>query len=110
MFSYGEVPYGQLRLLSFTEVKNRSLAGDQSGSDVYYALKHGNRLEKPKHCSLVIYQVMLKCWQWDEEKRPSFEELLLHLQIDSQATLSPARKSLSREQSHGREAEHFVQF
>ncbi|CAF4405250.1 unnamed protein product [Rotaria socialis] len=63
MFSYGAVPYG-----------------DMSGSDVYYSLKQGKRLEQSTYCPEYMYQIMLKCWEWDEKKRPSFHELVQLLQ------------------------------
>ncbi|CAF2024270.1 unnamed protein product [Rotaria magnacalcarata] len=59
MFSYGDVPYG-----------------DMSGSDVYYSLKHGKRLEQTTYCPEYMYQIMLKCWEWDEKDRPTFQQLV----------------------------------
>ena len=47
-----------------------------SGSDVYYSLKYGKRLERPLFCPSFIYQIMLKCWEWDEQKRPTFYQLV----------------------------------
>lgn len=54
-----------------------------SGTDVYYFLQHGKRLERPSRCPSSIYQTMLKCWEWDEKKRPTFAELFQSLKIDS---------------------------
>ncbi|CAF0872183.1 unnamed protein product [Rotaria sordida] len=65
MFSYGGTPYG-----------------DMNGSDVYYFLKHGKRLEKPSSCPSHIYQIMLKCWEWDEKQRPTFYQLFQLLKND----------------------------
>jgi len=50
--------------------------GEQSGSDVYYQLKLGKRLERPVRCPSYIYEIMLECWQWDEKKRPTFYQLV----------------------------------
>ena len=47
-----------------------------SGTDVYYYLQRGKRLERPSRCPSSTYQIMLKCWQWDEKDRPTFSELL----------------------------------
>ena len=67
MFSFAETPYGEM-----------------TGSNVYYSLKQGQRLERPIHCPITIYQLMLKCWDWDEKKRPQFSQLFQWLQIDPQ--------------------------
>ncbi|CAF5116599.1 unnamed protein product, partial [Rotaria magnacalcarata] len=44
---------------------------DMSGTDVYYFLQHGKRLERPARCPSSTYQLMVKCWEWDEKKRPT---------------------------------------
>jgi sterile alpha motif and leucine zipper-containing kinase AZK len=54
-----------------------------SGTDVYYYLQHGKRLERPSRCPSSIHQIMLKCWEWDEKKRPTFSQLLQLLKTDS---------------------------
>ncbi|CAF1381262.1 unnamed protein product [Adineta steineri] len=59
MFSYSAAPYG-----------------DRSGNEVYYSLKQGNRLERPLRCPLSMYHIMLQCWEWDEQKRPTFYQLV----------------------------------
>ena len=33
-------------------------------------------MPRPAYCRELVYEVMLKCWQYDEEKRPTFAELL----------------------------------
>ena len=53
-----------------------------SGTDVYYYLQHGKRLERPSRCPSSIYQLMLKCWEWEEKKRPTFSQLLHLLKTD----------------------------
>jgi hypothetical protein len=63
------------------------------GSDVYYSLKHGKRLERPSRCPLFIYQIMLECWEWDEKKRPTFYQLVQLLKNNSNSQQS-IRKSL----------------
>ncbi|CAF2134995.1 unnamed protein product [Rotaria magnacalcarata] len=65
MFSYAATPYG-----------------DMSGTDVYYFLQHGKRLERPARCPSSTYQLMVKCWEWDEKKRPTFSELFQSLKIN----------------------------
>lgn len=53
-----------------------------SGTDVYYFLEHGKRLERPSRCPSSTYHLMLKCWEWDEKKRPTFSDLLQLLNLD----------------------------
>jgi hypothetical protein len=60
--------------------------GDMSGTDVYYYLQHGKRLERPLRCPSSTYQLMLKCWEWDEKKRPTFSHLVQLLKTDSDST------------------------
>jgi len=64
-----------------------------SGSDVYYSLKHGKRLERPSRCPSFIYQIMLECWEWDEKKRPTFYELVQLLKNNSDSCQT-IRKSI----------------
>ena len=33
------------------------------------------RLERPRHCPVAIYKVMLACWEEDPVKRPTFDVL-----------------------------------
>jgi tyrosine-protein kinase len=73
MFSYGMQPYGNM-----------------NGSEVYMYIQAGNRLQRPTQCPKNTYKVMLQCWDWHEDKRPTFKELNLIFQNDSdyQKTLS----------------------
>ncbi|CAF3493251.1 unnamed protein product [Adineta steineri] len=83
MFSYAATPYG-----------------DMSGTDVYYYLQHGKRLERPSRCPSSIYQIMLKCWEWDEKKRPTFSQLLQLLKTDRDTNKTiPITTTLSRKKS-----------
>jgi tyrosine-protein kinase len=77
MFSYGEPPYGAM-----------------NGSEVYNYIQSRNRLQKPTSCPKNTYRVMLQCWDWQEDLRPTFKELNLTFQNDSdyQKTL-PVLKS-----------------
>lgn len=99
------------RSLSFSSVDLRSnVLGEMSGSDVYYSLKHGHRLERPNGCPLFIYQIMLHCWQWDEKKRPNFEELYQALKIERPSSVLKATKSLSIDETVHRDdppSDHF---
>ncbi|XP_022101792.1 ephrin type-A receptor 4-A-like [Acanthaster planci] len=43
-------------------------------------LQDGYRMPKPQNCADEIYDLMMKCWQTDPHKRPSFKELSAALQ------------------------------
>jgi len=71
-----------------------------SGTDVYYYLQHGKRLERPSRCPSSIYQLMLKCWEWDEKKRPTFSQLVQLLKTDRETSKSiPITTTLLRKKS-----------
>jgi hypothetical protein len=40
------------------------------------SLDAGGRLDRPDACPLELYQVMLRCWDAEEAKRPSFKEVI----------------------------------
>ncbi|XP_052285358.1 hepatocyte growth factor receptor-like [Dreissena polymorpha] len=44
--------------------------------DMMRYLKTNRRLEKPDFCPDEVYQVMLRCWQWEPDDRPTFSELV----------------------------------
>jgi len=46
-----------------------------SAGELLPHLKAGNRLAKPDYCSTELYSVMLRCWNANPKKRPTFEEL-----------------------------------
>uniref|UniRef100_A0A1I8B3W2 non-specific protein-tyrosine kinase n=1 Tax=Meloidogyne hapla TaxID=6305 RepID=A0A1I8B3W2_MELHA len=63
MFSYGETPWDGM-----------------NGSQILYAIDTQRlKLEKPKACPSGIYNLMLKCWEWSAEKRPTFENIFIEL-------------------------------
>ena len=59
MWSYGDIPYGE-----------------KNGEEVYDFIRVGKRLSKPNHCLNSTYNIMEKCWDWNEETRPSFKDLM----------------------------------
>ncbi|CAF0796674.1 unnamed protein product [Brachionus calyciflorus] len=66
MFSYGDQPYGNM-----------------NGSEVYMYIQSGQRLQRPASCPKNTYKVMLQCWDWEEDKRPTFRELNQFFQNDN---------------------------
>lgn len=93
-------------------------AGDMNGSEVYYTLKHGNRLDRPPCCPLSVYQIMLLCWKWDEKQRPTFCQLVRLIKsefIDRPSDKSQRRSTTVFDEIHAvksaeQDAQKIVQF
>ncbi|KRX92799.1 Fibroblast growth factor receptor 1 [Trichinella pseudospiralis] len=52
---------------------------------LFILLKRGHRMEKPRHCSNEVYQMMLDCWSDRPDDRPTFSEINY---IEVQASLT----------------------
>ncbi|XP_038598331.1 platelet-derived growth factor receptor alpha-like [Tachyglossus aculeatus] len=59
IFSLGRTPY----------------PGITVNATFYEKIKSGYRMPKPEHATSEVYDIMLKCWNKEPEKRPSFYEL-----------------------------------
>ncbi|XP_049874741.1 tyrosine-protein kinase Shark [Pectinophora gossypiella] len=59
MFSFGKQPYGDMR-----------------GIEAIQIVESGKRLERPEDCPDEIYQVMLDCWAYNPDNRPTFSKLV----------------------------------
>ncbi|CAD5209221.1 unnamed protein product [Bursaphelenchus xylophilus] len=46
-----------------------------ANKEVIEQVEHGYRMGRPQNCPIPIYEEMLKCWDKNSEKRPSFEYL-----------------------------------
>ena len=44
-------------------------------SQVYELLESGYRMQCPEGCPPAIYDLMRECWEWETEKRPSFDNI-----------------------------------
>lgn len=53
----------------------RPYAGVTGIVELYTMLQDGFRLEKPPHCSKILYDIMLQCWQETPKDRPTFKDL-----------------------------------
>lgn len=51
-----------------------------SNREILPFLSSGERLERPEVSTDFLYDLMLKCWEEELEKRPSFKEILILLQ------------------------------
>ncbi|KAK3095299.1 hypothetical protein FSP39_012959 [Pinctada imbricata] len=67
MFSWGEQPYG-----------------DKKGIEVMQFIESGKRLSRPEDCPDTCYEMMLKCWAKEPEKRPTFGDLFEHFCADKE--------------------------
>ncbi|XP_026758712.1 tyrosine-protein kinase Shark isoform X2 [Galleria mellonella] len=59
MFSFGKQPYGEMR-----------------GTEAIQLVESGKRLERPENCPDEIYNVMLDCWAYNPDQRPTFGKLV----------------------------------
>ncbi|XP_065070140.1 ephrin type-A receptor 3-like [Rhopilema esculentum] len=48
---------------------------EHKAKEVPALIEKGFRMERPLHCSAELYSIMTSCWQKEESRRPSFEEL-----------------------------------
>ncbi|XP_060852344.1 proto-oncogene tyrosine-protein kinase receptor Ret-like isoform X1 [Rhopalosiphum padi] len=48
--------------------------------DLFKLLKEGYRMDKPKNCSVELYDIMNNCWAEDQYRRPSFKSLTTSLE------------------------------
>ena len=58
MYSYGEQPFK-----------------DKTGQQTVDYIEAGHRLAMPEKASNDVYTIMLKCWEYRPDNRPTFEEL-----------------------------------
>ena len=60
-------------------------------------LREGYRMPRPANCSDILHETMLKCWDYDPAQRPTFEDIVKHLDstitIQSKSAESPPVQS-----------------
>ncbi|XP_052789432.1 tyrosine-protein kinase Abl-like [Mya arenaria] len=49
-------------------------------TEVYHLLERGYRMERPQGCPAKSYQLMMRCWCWDPNDRPTFVEIVQDLE------------------------------
>lgn len=52
-----------------------------SNTDLLNFLKSGYRMEKPSHCGIELYQMMLDCWKENPKERPTFMDVRKRLEM-----------------------------
>lgn len=68
VWSYGILLY-EIVTLGATPFSNVSV------QELFEKLQSGMRMSRPRSCSIFLYDIMKKCWEWTPSKRPSFKEL-----------------------------------
>ncbi|XP_076354615.1 tyrosine-protein kinase CSK-like isoform X4 [Tachypleus tridentatus] len=63
IYSFGRVPYPRIPL-----------------ADVVKHVEKGYRMEAPEGCPPEVYEIMRQAWDLDQDKRPTFVEVLKHLE------------------------------
>ncbi|XP_063714928.1 tyrosine-protein kinase ABL2-like isoform X2 [Symsagittifera roscoffensis] len=74
IFSYGLRPYGNMR-----------------SSEILDMIDRGARLKCPPNCPPEMYSLMLRCWEYEEADRPTFEEIYQVVEIYFRAQASKSR-------------------
>ena len=70
----------ELDRMQYNELWNvQNILFFQQNSNVMDYLKRGNRMEPPEGCPASVNEIMQSTWNWDPNKRPTFQELLLKL-------------------------------
>jgi hypothetical protein len=62
MFSYGRLPYPGM-----------------SNAEVADKIFRGYRMEPPLDCPPEVYEIMVSCWKQEPENRPTFGDILNHI-------------------------------
>lgn len=72
-------------------------------TEVYHLLERGYRMERPPGCPPHIYQLMMKCWQWDPKDRPMFKDILMSLEnmFDKTTVNEEVEKELEKTEKTG---------
>ena len=71
-FSYGAKPYQ-----------------GKKGQDILQMIEDNQRLDRPQACSPPVYQLMMQCWTYNADGRPSFAQLRDQLKKLNSKTLPP---------------------
>ncbi|XP_072035066.1 tyrosine-protein kinase HTK16-like isoform X2 [Amphiura filiformis] len=58
MYTYGDQPYGEMM-----------------GAEVIKQIEDGKRLSQPDGCPQKVYEIMMRCWSYKPNRRPTFQTL-----------------------------------
>lgn len=64
--------------ITIWEAMTRSVAPYATVDPIFILehIEHGNRMEKPRHCPDPLYKIMKACWTFQQERRPTFDQIL----------------------------------
>ena len=66
-------------------------------NNMYAFLQSGKRMGKPLWCNDEMYELMLKCWNWNAKDRPTFNEIIQCLESMYTREVQPVSDLLSIE-------------
>ncbi|XP_067662486.1 tyrosine-protein kinase ABL1-like isoform X2 [Haliotis asinina] len=64
-------------------------------TDVYHLLERGYRMERPSGCPANVYQLMIRCWQWEPKDRPTFRDI--HFALENMFDMSSVSEEVEKE-------------
>ncbi|KAL5012543.1 hypothetical protein ScPMuIL_011094 [Solemya velum] len=67
-------------------------------TEVYHLLERGYRMERPAGCPANVYELIMRCWQWEPKDRPTFKEIKNSLEnmFDKSSISEEVEKELER--------------
>ena len=85
--SFSLLPFALIFLHIHTRVSlvfsGRPPYPDVNNWDMALYLKQGRRLPEPDTCFPFLYAIMLRCWDMDPDKRPTFSELVETIEYET---------------------------
>lgn len=74
VWSFGVTLY---EMFSFGESPKLTQNEELDPQEILKLLENGKRLDRPKFCSVEVYDQLFKiCWHWEQRLRPTFAEIL----------------------------------
>lgn len=72
---------------------------DVDNFDIFSYLKEGRRMLRPRYCPVLLYKIMLSCWDELPAKRPTFPELVVSVSkvIDQLKVVKDGQQKVSKD-------------
>lgn len=76
---------------------------DVNNFDVFKYLKEGRRMLRPRYCPVILYKIMLSCWDENPANRPTFSELEIRVSnvISELKIAKDGQQKVSRDNTYG---------